>query len=101
VRLRAFMDREGMGQSELARKAGVSQSTVSRVLAGALHRGGKGRKRLLEYAEISTNITAPRDQVIAAFDALWDGSEAQAAAVASIMRALAELVPKAKGRREQ
>ena len=92
------MDHQRIGQAELAKRAGVSQSTVSRVLTGKVQRGGRGRSKLLAYAKISVSITSPRDEVIAAFDSFWDGSESQAAAVASIMRSLAELTPKAKGR---
>lgn len=101
MRLRAFMAREGLGQAQLAAKAGVSQSTVSRALSASPRRSSKTRRRLLEYAGIFNNTEGARTRVIAAFDEMWDGSESQAELVASIIRKLAELLSGAKGNGEQ
>lgn len=52
-RLRAFMDRNGLSQAQLAEKAGVSQPTVSRALSGKGERRGAARSRLFSYVGIS------------------------------------------------
>jgi transcriptional regulator with XRE-family HTH domain len=96
------MEREGLGQAELAAKAGVSQSTVSRALSGsAAKRESKTRRKLLVYAGIFNSAEGARAKVIAAFDEMWDGSESQADTVASIIRGLADLLSGAKERGEE
>jgi hypothetical protein len=94
--LREFMRRKGLNQSQLARLATVSQSTVSRALSAAWRRGA-AQQRLFIYADIappsSPRMRGGRRQVIRAFDQIWDGSDDHATAVAKVIDALSGLRP--------
>jgi transcriptional regulator with XRE-family HTH domain len=101
ARLRAFMDKTGLAQEELARNAGVSQSTVCRALQGATIRGA-AKEKLFSYAKIDVaqlpeKAKASR-RLIAAFDRIWARSEMHAEAIVRIIDTLAD-VP--SGRRSQ
>jgi transcriptional regulator with XRE-family HTH domain len=96
--LREYMSEKGLSQAQLAADAKVSQSTVSRALKGESERYSQARHRLLTYAgikqstaELSTGDGA--NQVVRAFNRIWDGSEAHALRVAKIVDALAGLRP--------
>ena len=97
-RLCAFMSREGLTQEQLAKKARVSQATVSRALNRKAKRRGAGRSRLFTYAGISEwtdhqAVGVARERVIAAFERIWDHSEAHADAIVRVIDALADLRP--------
>ncbi len=86
----------GLTQAELAKGAGVHQSTVSRVLEQkSIRRQGKARARLVTHARnaLRGDMAKGRERVLTAFDSVWDGSEEHAAAVARIIDALANLRP--------
>ena len=94
------MRRNGWSQAQLAAKAGVHQSTVSRALEGITERHSKARHRLALYVEEKE----PTDRVskkggvqcvMKAFNGIWDGSEAHAASIAKIIGSLAGLRPTA------
>jgi len=94
------MRKNGWSQAQLAAKAGVHQSTVSRALEGITDRHSKARHRLALYVEekepadrVSKEGGAKR--VMTAFNRIWDGSEAHAASIAKIIGALAGLQPTA------
>lgn len=83
-------------QAGLAKAAGVHQSTVSRVLdEKTTTRQGQARARLVAYARnaLRGEMANGREKVLTAFDAVWDGSQEHAAAVARIIDALADLRP--------
>jgi transcriptional regulator with XRE-family HTH domain len=95
------MDRERLSQTQLAKRARVSQATVWRALNGRSERRGAARRKLFAYVGI-TEWTAQRtprgarDRVVAAFDRIWDRSQAHAIAVAGVIDALAGLRPISK-----
>ena len=96
--LLAFMKARGLNQGQIAKRARVSQASVSRALqGGALHRRGRAHTKLFIYIQKENRraraVHADRDQVLEAFDRIWDGSEAHAAAVAKVIDALDGLRP--------
>jgi transcriptional regulator with XRE-family HTH domain len=96
-RLEAFLEERGLSQAKVAELAGVSQSTVSRAVRRSQQRKGQARKKLFTFIEndFSRSATAGsgRDQVLNAFDRIWDGSEVHAVAVAKVIEALDGLRP--------
>ena len=93
ARLRAYIDQKRITQAELAKRSGVSQATISRALQRANKKQSKARERLFAYAglasEDSTDSTdAGIKLVIRAFEKIWDGSDADARAVAKMIEAL-------------
>jgi predicted transcriptional regulator len=96
--LRAFMNQRGLSQTALAKAVGVSQASVSRALARKGPRHGAARSKLFSYTGISeydrqrSEAKGPK-LVMAAFERVWDQSEAHAAAVARVIDALADLRP--------
>jgi transcriptional regulator with XRE-family HTH domain len=101
--LKAYMEERHLGQVELAREAGVSQSTVSRALSGAPLKHGRARSKLFTYAQLEDpNQQMPPkkgpQRVMTAFKRIWDGTEDHANAVAKIIDALEDLKPAKKKR---
>ena len=95
----------GLSQVELALKAGVSQSTVSRAISVEPEnhvRFGGAREKLIKYIEDSQfkkpemNGTDPRMKIVTAFEKIWDKSDAHIEAVVKVIQALDELEPKHK-----
>lgn len=105
TQLREFMVKHGLSQEQLARKAHVSQSTVSRILRReAFERHSKARHRLFTYARINESVLIQPTEdgikrVVKTFKQIWDGSDAHAVAVANVIGALAGLRPIAKLRK--
>jgi len=99
-RLRELMARESLTQAALAKLAKVSQASVSRALRSEAIRHGRAWRGLFSYIrqEGSPGDDTPtgRDQVLAAFTQIWDGTEAHAAAVAKIIEATEGLGPASK-----
>jgi transcriptional regulator with XRE-family HTH domain len=94
--LKKIMGMHGLSQMSLAQRAGVSQSTVSRALKGLPLRYGRARSKLISYAVSdlkSEKITDGAEQIVDAFQRIWDGSEAHAAAVVKVIEALEGLHP--------
>ena len=101
--LKAFMEDRHLGQVELARAAGVSQSTVSRALSGLPLKHGRARSKLFAYAQLTDPYqqVPPRkgpQRVMTAFHRIWDGTDDHANAVAKIIDALEDLKPARKKR---
>lgn len=101
-KLKEFMESKGLTQAELAKKAGVDQSTVSRILrshSGVFERYGKARQKLITYMDETydrkeIDSGRPQMKVLAAFNQIWDRTEAHADAVAKVIQSLADLEPK-------
>lgn len=102
--IRAFIEDSGLSQAELAKKAGVSQPTVSRSVRDRRERVTSQRQKLVAYIRAEKGASgrpeyAPGvDRVTNAFARIWDGSDAHAQAVASVIDAMVDLRPAAKGR---
>lgn len=94
--LREFMEKTGLTQQKLAKKAGISQSTVSRALRQGTERHSAAREKLCIYAGMIAprdggQESDPRNQVLASFDRIWDHSDGHALAIARVIDALGEL----------
>jgi transcriptional regulator with XRE-family HTH domain len=110
ARIRECMRENGWSQAQLAARARVHQSTVSRALAGRAARHSQARHRLailVEQGKRAGHVFAEDvpERVIKAFDRIWDGTDAHAAKIAEIISALAGLRPvvttKKRGRVEK
>lgn len=94
--LRAAMERNGHSQSEVSKVTGVSQSNVSRLLAGERKRVTECVKRLCHYAGVDAETDAPamdahRRLSQALSGAIGNNSQA-ALALASIIESLTPLL---------
>jgi transcriptional regulator with XRE-family HTH domain len=97
-RIRECMRENGWSQAELADKAGVHQSTVSRAIEGRAARHSKARHRLAVFVEQLQRVDQGTGKdgakrVMRAFNEVWDGTDAHAASIAKIIGALAGLRP--------
>lgn len=86
------LERAEATQISIAQGAGVSQSTVCRVLQGRNSRLSRSVIKLCNYAgiEIETTRISPQGERIlwAAFHDVWDGSERDARVLARFVREL-------------
>jgi lambda repressor-like predicted transcriptional regulator len=87
--------REAITQKELAKRAGVSQSTVDRVLDRRPRRQGKAYRKLIIYMQKHAPEIPP--EAAHALGSVWDGSRAHDRALASLVRASEELWPSLRG----
>ena len=93
---------EGISQTEIAEALGVSQSQVSRILAGQVKRHSKLFEDLSIYAQkrfegISPKLVCENQQLINAIADVWDGTTRHAQALACVIRSLGALgMPQAK-----
>jgi transcriptional regulator with XRE-family HTH domain len=97
--LEAFMKATGLKQQEIAVRAGVSQSTVSRMRKGGAKRGSDPQNRICTYIQKEgTALMANKERtlLLEAFNRIWDGSEEHAVAVVKIIDALQGLRPASK-----
>ena len=96
--VRLYLEQEGISQAELARRADVSQATVSRALTSAPKRHGSARAKLFDFIQKQPGAPAvlPSTLAAAVMD-IWDGTEQHEAALAALVVASAELWPKMKG----
>jgi len=99
---RLLQDKQ-LTQTELAKKAGVDQSTVSRVIRNQnTVRQGRSKAKLLVFARkaLRGDLDKGEGKILTAFKSIWDGSEEHASAIARVIGATADLQPK-KRRRPQ
>ncbi|WP_160322387.1 helix-turn-helix domain-containing protein [Aquabacterium parvum] len=90
----------GFTQQALAEKLGVSQSQVSRTLNGQFKRRSKLFDDLCKIAYQSSSIavavqpgaSAQQADLISALDAVWDGTDSHAKALAVVIRSLSALM---------
>lgn len=89
--IRHFKEARKLTQAQLAQHAGVSQSAVSRILAGQRgQRQGRARRRLMALVHGEGEGMSP---ALTAVSEIWDGSDAHAQALAALIRVSAELWP--------
>jgi transcriptional regulator with XRE-family HTH domain len=103
--LQVYMQENGLNQRDIAKKAGVSQATVSRALRNEPIRNGRARAKIFTFLNINESIRQPaedelRKRVMAAFDRIWDHTEEHADAIARIIDVLGEFgSPSGRGQR--
>lgn len=90
------MREQDLSQAELAKRAKVDQSTVSRALKGQPIRRGAAKARLYRLAKINayaelSDAGRGRQHVLAAFERIWDYSEEHAEAIAKVIEATSGL----------
>jgi DNA transposition AAA+ family ATPase len=90
--LRRYISRTGTSQQALAEQAGISQSTISRILAGQGARSGPARRRMLMFMQ-DRDDGGP-ERALDAVRSVWDGSVAHEAALVKLILASEELWPK-------
>lgn len=83
--------REAITQAELARRANISQTTVSRAINRTPQRRGKAYLSLVAYMQ-QHPPPSPTEAVRAVSD-VWDGSPAHEKALANLVVASRELWP--------
>lgn len=89
-----LLDREGISQKALAKRAGVNQATVSRAMRRRPLRRTAAYTRLCACMQQPRSATgASADAVLDAVRETWDGSEEHAAALAKLVLASRELWP--------
>lgn len=89
--LKAHLDRQGITQAELARRANVSQPTVSRAMKKAPERKSKSYARLCSYIRQQVDEIPVPGPARDALAEIWDGSPAHAEALATLLRAAGDL----------
>lgn len=91
----------GFTQQQLAEMLGVSQSQVSRILSGQFKRRSKLFDDLCKIAyqsavpavAVQPGASAQQADLISALDAVWDGTDSHAKALAVVIRSLSVLMP--------
>ena len=97
--VRLYLEQERISQGELARRAQVSQATVSRALVREPRRHTRAHAQLIAFIHKHSAVrTSAPTTVAAAVAEIWDGSDAHENALAALIVASAELWPKMKGR---
>lgn len=99
------LDEAGFTQQALAEMLGVSQSQVSRTLNGQFKRRSKLFDDLckIAYQSSTTSVavqpgtSAQQADLISALDAVWDGTDSHAKALAVVIRSLSALLPSPAG----
>jgi predicted XRE-type DNA-binding protein len=95
--LRRWMRDHQVSQSDVARRLGIRQPQVSRILAGNFSLRSRAVKTWCEEAEVALTVAAPlrprpeRRELVALLERVWDGSAEDAARVAALLRAAADL----------
>ena len=89
-----FLAKNRLSQGELAKRAGVSQSTVCRCLNEEPHRHGAARAKLLAYVEEQGQVSKmPRSSddlagIMEVVAKVWDGTHSHAQLIVDVVSAL-------------
>lgn len=102
--IRHLVITHGLSQSLISRETGISQSQVSRILSGSSKRRSTAVDAVCTFVRSSVPGVAPGDvrkctPLINAISAVWDGSQAHADALGSVIRSLGALAPPNSSRR--
>lgn len=87
---------DGLSQIELAKAMNISQSQVSRILAGQFFRESRAVKTLCEYASYRPRKRinpASSELLMGALKRTWDGSKKHEKALAKVIQSLADFPP--------
>jgi DNA-binding XRE family transcriptional regulator len=99
IEINTFIEDTGLSQAELAKKAGVSQPTISRCIRNRRERFSSQCRKLVAYIRAHKrtssrpNYTPGVNRVTNAFARIWDGSDAHARAIANVIDAMVDLRP--------
>jgi len=92
--MRSTLGKSSLTQPQIANAAGVSQSAVSRLMAGCPQRYGGAFKKLCKYAETQradaqASLPLPVDDaaLASAIREVWNGTPEHAQALAAMIRA--------------
>lgn len=96
LELAAEARRAGLNQEEIALELGISQSQVSRVLAGKYKRDSKVVADIRSLLSLRNRVMSPESvlqhpELIEALTAVWDGSVEHGKALAGVIRSLGAL----------
>lgn len=85
-------------QYAIAKAIGVSQSQVSRVLAGSSNKRSKLTDKICNYVNNSTKLVSiesvrHNEELMSALAATWDGTPRNSLALATVIRSLRVLAP--------
>jgi transcriptional regulator with XRE-family HTH domain len=94
--IKRYMEANNLSQNKLAKRAKISQPTVWRAINRKPLRHGGARAKLFTLIGINeldglSTQTDPRKRVLAAFDKVWNQTEAQADAIIRVIDALGDL----------
>ncbi len=93
--IEALLATEGITQQALAKRAEVSQATVSRARNGPPVRIGAAHARLVRFMQQYSSSRSPAPAVEVLRE-VWDGTDQHALALAALLRASRELWPNLK-----
>ncbi len=88
-----YMAANNIGQKEAANRSGIDQSTVSRILKGAIRRHTRALFELCKFARIPAYDEVEADPaenelLVQALRQTWDGSPEHAKALARVIKSL-------------
>jgi DNA-binding XRE family transcriptional regulator len=83
----SYLAAEGISHEELAKRAGVHQTTVSRIVKGSPKRQGPALRRLCKFMQEERRGSSPAADV----EAIWDGTPEHADALRGLLRASDQL----------
>lgn len=91
-----YRERQKHSKSEVARRTGVHQSQVSRILNGHCRHMKGALRKLCKYAEVDAGQAAEADpagspELMNALRVAWDGTEDGARALARVILAVAQV----------
>jgi transcriptional regulator with XRE-family HTH domain len=91
--LQRLMEEKAWTQQQVAKHAGVHQSTVCRMLKAPPTRMGRSQQKVIALLQSNAYSTAAgtpdfRNQVLNAFENVWDGSVEHAEAIIAVLSRL-------------
>lgn len=89
----AYLARAGISQTELAKRASVSQATVSRAQSRPGTRYGRAQTRLFDFIQQASQERELNPALRDALASAWDRSDAHAEALAALISASRALWP--------
>ncbi|HSK74453.1 MAG TPA: helix-turn-helix transcriptional regulator [Pyrinomonadaceae bacterium] len=95
--IQEYLEKEKITQKELARLAKVDQSQISRIINGNFRKVSKNVKRICKYAKVDLDSVkenknpAQNSELMEAISLVWDGTNKNAKALATVIRSLKEL----------
>lgn len=103
IHLNRLIESIGITQEQISSATKVSQSQISRILSGHIKRETKSYKKICEYVYSRQRLPTIDDvcrneDLTQALASIWDGSDAQAKNLASVIKSLGSLTDAPAGR---